>query len=90
MKKLLFSAIALVAFSSVSMGNTIEVKKLIETEKSSTKKIIAEDNGCLLAKFVAFNDSRAAGFSVADSTKNANSIFYLCMSLNLPKSVSIQ
>lgn len=68
----------------------MEVEKLIETEKNLIKKIIAQDNGCLLAKFVAYNDSRAAGFSVQESTANANSVFYLCMSLNLPKSVSIQ
>ncbi len=31
MKKLLFRAIALMAFSSVSMGNTLELEKNIDT-----------------------------------------------------------
>ncbi len=45
MKKLFFTAIALVAFSAVSMANNVKVKKEIEITKHETKlKKVSEDN----------------------------------------------
>ena len=45
MKKLLFSAIALVAFSSVSMGNTVEleVTKVVDDPQTDFCSIVAAD-----------------------------------------------
>lgn len=36
---------------------------------------------CLAAKFQAFNDARAAGFSVEDASGMSYSVYFMCMSL---------
>lgn len=45
MKKLLFSAVALVAFSSVSMGNTIDIKEttVVDDPQTDFCSIVAAD-----------------------------------------------
>ena len=47
MKKLFFSAIALVAFSSVSMGNTGITEKTANNEKEKETKVLLFDSQCL-------------------------------------------
>jgi hypothetical protein len=46
MKKLLFTALAVVAFSAVSMANTIEVKEevVVNNESNVEKTVILEDS----------------------------------------------
>jgi len=39
------------------------------------------DTECLMAKFVAYNDSRRAGFSEAVSIANSYSIYFTCMGI---------
>jgi hypothetical protein len=50
MKKVMFTAIALIAFSSVSMGNTIAEEKVeLDENKENVKMIranIIQDSGC--------------------------------------------
>jgi hypothetical protein len=52
MKKLLFSALALIAFSSVSVGNTIELKEEVVTPTCQSQATMdtqnyEQANGCL-------------------------------------------
>ena len=66
MKKLFFSAVALVAFSSVSMGNTIDQSKVdCAAVKSST--II-----------YCYNQ----GLSPAEANEIANAVFEQCIGMN--------
>jgi len=61
MKKLMFTAIAFVAFSSVSMANTIEVKEVSFLENQA---ILGD---CEDAQTAAFNECRSNGCSYWDS-----------------------
>ena len=81
-KKLLFSAVALVAFSSISMGNTIAVEEKKEVE-------VKVDSTCHYLSFLTYNSSREAGYSVAQSQALANNMFYKCMAGKLPRTVSL-
>ena len=83
MKKLLFTAIAIVAFSGVSMANTIADEDVVKENKEAKviQKIMQTDTECLMAKFVAYNDSRRAGFSVEESTSNSYSVYFTCMGI---------
>ncbi|TDP61314.1 hypothetical protein [Flavobacterium dankookense] len=89
MKKLFFSAVALIAFSSVSMGNTINLKEKKIVDVSSKTKIVV-NSACHSLSFSVYIASRESGYSVSQSTANANSAYFQCMSAALPKSVSIK
>lgn len=84
MKKLFFSAVALVAFSSVSMANNvaIEESKLIE------KELKLVENECHAVSFYIYNSSRESGLSISQSTANANTAYWQCMGSAIPKSIS--
>lgn len=86
MKKLFFSAVALVAFSSVSMANTIAVDevKLVEKEE---KIQIKPNSACHSISFSVYIASRNSGWSVEQSTVIANTAYWQCMGAALPKSV---
>jgi hypothetical protein len=47
MKKLFFSAVALVAFSSVSMGNTIAVEESSYNNKEKEEKVLLFNSKCM-------------------------------------------
>jgi hypothetical protein len=83
MKKLLFTAVAIVAFSGVSIANTIADEDVVKENKEAkvVQKIMQTDTECLMAKFVAYNDSRRAGFSEAVSIANSYSIYFTCMGI---------
>lgn len=88
MKKLFFSALALVAFSSVSIGNTVaDDNKMVEEVKENIQ--IKMNSDCHYLSFLTYNSARESGYSVAQSQAFANNIFYNCMAGKLPKSVSI-
>lgn len=78
MKKLLFTAIAVVAFSGVSIAEN-RVKESVE--KVANKKVLFSTD-CTLAKFVAYNDARAAGFSREVATQISYSVYFTCMGLD--------
>jgi hypothetical protein len=86
MKKLFFSAAALIAFSSVSMANTIDVEKKIQDESTKTKVVL--NSNCNLLSFTVYIASRDSGLTVQQSTANANSAYFQCMSAAVPKSIS--
>jgi hypothetical protein len=59
MKKLFFSAVALIAFSSVSMANTIDLEEIEVTPTCATQAAMDTDNyeqayGCLSSEVRAF------------------------------------
>jgi hypothetical protein len=82
MKKLMFTAIALVAFSSVSMANTIADEEVVkENEKTiAVEEVIMKTaDDCLLGKFNCYVDARADGFSVQDATTLSYKFYFWCM-----------
>jgi hypothetical protein len=81
MKKLLFTAIAMVAFSSASMANTIADEEIIVDNKKSKALIKRDPNECLVAKFNCYVDARRDGFSVEVATQMSYSIYFTCMGL---------
>ena len=79
MKKLLFTAITVLAFSGVSMAGNL-VKD--DAEKVTNKKtLVTSDTDCLVAKFVAYNDARAEGLSAEAARSASYSVYFTCMSL---------
>jgi hypothetical protein len=82
MKKILFTAIALVAFSGVSMANTIADEDVVtENEKTIAVEevLIKTADDCLLGKFNCYVDARADGFSVQDATTLSYKFYFWCM-----------
>jgi len=79
MKKLLFTVITVIAFSGVSVaGNLVQDDAKKVTNK---KELVASDTDCLVAKFIAYNEARAAGFSVEAARSMSYSVYFTCMSL---------
>lgn len=86
MKKLFFSAVALVAFSSVSMANTIEIEVKKTTCSDNSKKDIV-DPDCHWYSFQVYNSARENGYSVSDANILANRMYFRCMGEAIPKSL---
>jgi hypothetical protein len=81
MKKMIFSAVALVAFSFAGMANEIEEKKVNE-KKVGIYKVKEASQDCNLARFTAYVDARSAGFSDSEARSMSYSIYFLCLRLN--------
>ena len=77
MKKLFFTAIAMVAFSAVSMANTIEVKEAVEFNKNEAKNI--PTLYCMVASAVVFADLYNAGINEEDCFAEMNAAFWDCV-----------
>ena len=69
------------AFSSVSMANTIAV----EEEDTLFKDVIVD---CTFEKFKAYNAAIAAGWDRETATWMSFSVFFDCSATSLPKSVT--
>lgn len=82
MKKLVFTALAVVAFSAVSKAENLAKESV---EKVANKKVLLSTD-CLLAKFVAYNDARAAGLTRDEATAASYSVYFTCMALPQPPS----
>ena len=82
MKKMFFSAVALVAFSAVSMANTIEVKEVIienETELNvSEQKVIPTIDVCALVAIATYLEMEEAGFPPSTCASEAQGANYAC------------
>ena len=80
MKKMIFSAVALVAFSFAGMANEIEEKKVeartIETEKKG-KKIVKDD--CRVMKFTAYSLARESGLDDQAARGYSYQIYFSCL-----------
>ena len=74
MKKLFFTAIAMLAFSAVSMANTIEIKE-VEAPRDFAD---ATEGTCLDAWMGNYLALRAAGNSDIDSIRGANATLKSC------------
>ncbi|UQD55257.1 hypothetical protein [Flavobacterium sp. K5-23] len=77
MKKLVFTAVAVVAFSGVTMAS---VRATDNAKKIIMKKVFVITD-CNAAKFVAYVDARAAGFSKEDASRMSYSVYFMCMGL---------
>jgi len=95
MKKVMFTAIAMIAFVGSSMGNTIAEREVMLTASEDTQVagmdasvVVTKD--CGVAKFSAYNDARSAGFTHEQATGMAWNVYFFCMSENSKKVTSIQ
>nr|WP_315218298.1 hypothetical protein [uncultured Flavobacterium sp.] len=85
MKKLVFTAIAVIAFSGVSIASNIVKDNLAKSNlEKVTKKKVKLSTDCTLAKFTAYNDAIAAGFSREDALDISYSVYFTCMGLEEP------
>jgi hypothetical protein len=77
MKKLFFSAVALVAFSSVSMANNIEIKEI------KLKKVLIVENTtpteCSAIKFYYYNHLTSQGVPHDEASARSYRIYFQCM-----------
>jgi hypothetical protein len=82
MKKLFFTAIALVAFSGVSMASTIDIEEL----KIQEEKIEVLETNCVAEKFKAYVTAKCiVGVSTEEADDFANAIFWACMIATAPR-----
>jgi uncharacterized lipoprotein NlpE involved in copper resistance len=85
MKKMIFSAVALVAFSFAGMANEIEEKKVeIKTIEMETVKTVDTEssNDCRLARFQAYVAASSVGFSHSEASGMSYSVYFMCLRLN--------
>ena len=75
MKKIFFTAMATIAFSSVSFGKTIEV----EEAENTKKQLIVNDNCCTLHS-LAFDLARSEGATSEQASAYADLVYNNCMS----------
>lgn len=85
MKKLFFSAIALVAFSGVSMGNTIAVEEPVEVVKNYE----VEPDLCLADKFEMYNLAIRMGETQETARAMSWEIYWFCVKRTTTNSESI-
>ena len=71
MKKLVFTAIAMIAFSGASMANTIEVKEEVVRRAS-----------CMQVSIEVYNELREAGVGTEEAQIEANAAYGECLSGN--------
>jgi hypothetical protein len=95
MKKVIFSAIAMIAFVGSSMAINIAEREVLLTDSEVTQiaemdvsVVVAKD--CGVAKFSAYNDAKSAGFTHEQATGMAWNVYFFCMSENSKKVTSIQ
>ncbi|TDP61316.1 hypothetical protein [Flavobacterium dankookense] len=80
MKKLFFSAVALVAFSSVSMANTIDIKNVCTEQKEEKIEILnTTPTECLTYKFFYYNHLISQGATQQQASAGASSVYFNCM-----------
>ncbi|WP_396185661.1 hypothetical protein [Flavobacterium sp.] len=80
MKKLVFTALAVVAFSAVSIAENLAKESVV---KVANKKVLLSVD-CDYRKFVAYCDFIAGGHSVAYATSSSYSIYFQCMAEEAP------
>lgn len=72
MKKVFFSALALVAFSFAGMANEIKEKK-VEVEK------VVVQTDCRVERLRAYSEMRSAGIGHADASGATYGIYFACL-----------
>lgn len=76
MKKMLFSAIALIAFTATSMA--AEGKKERKEEKEKTQKVVKERD-CKSEKTIAYLAALGDGFSQEAASGMSYNIYFWCL-----------
>ncbi|MCZ8089198.1 MAG: hypothetical protein O9282_11150 [Flavobacterium sp.] len=79
MKKLFFSAVALIAFSSVSMGNTIELKENLDELKPAESVKRTSHAICENARVHYYNHLSSQGVPHDEASGRAYGIYFQCM-----------
>ena len=79
MKKLFFSAVALVAFSSVSMGNTIELKENLDELKPAESVKRTSHAECENVRVLYYNHLSSQGVPHNEASGRSYSIYFQCM-----------
>jgi hypothetical protein len=78
MKKLMFTAIALIAFSGISVANTIADEEVKKDNKDKTKVIQIKTNPCKGAFSAGLSLGGALGMSYEDSWSLAETFYAIC------------
>lgn len=78
MKKLIFTAFAVVMLSTVSKANTIEVEKM---EFQPSKNEVVGEADCAGSRFIAYAAARSAGFGHDYANSASYSVYFMCMGL---------
>lgn len=85
MKKLIFSAIAMMAFMGSSMGKTVEKTNNDSNNKTTEKEETVADVDCNGVRISTKLEALGLGASSEIANAVAWSAFYECMSLTKPK-----
>ena len=83
MKKMIFTAMAVLAFSAVSMANTIELKEdiaevVISEEVTVTKKVIPAIDVCAILAIATYLDLEANGDHFTTCATEAEGVYFAC------------
>ena len=84
MKKILFTAIALAAFSSASLANTIADEEILNTSKEDVTKvvdIIRKLDACQKIYLSTLYNSMDQGFTEVQATAIAYGAYQVCVEL---------
>ncbi len=80
---MIFSAVALVAFSFAGMANEIEEKKVevetIDNEKVENNKTAVTD--CRVERLSAYSEMRSAGASHSEASGVSYAIYFDCLNM---------
>ena len=80
MKKLFFSAVFLMAFSSVFMANTIEIENLVEIEtKSDENSNRTTPEECASIRVLYYDHLISQGVPHSEASSRSYSIYFKCM-----------
>lgn len=81
MKKVFFTALALVAFSSASMANTIADEEIVKENKKEVKNVIKSDYwDCAAVACDVYDELTAVGVYEPEALIEADDAFNDCMS----------
>ena len=78
MKKLVFTALAVVVFSGFAMAKNIELMKRNEITIQGGNVVDAD---CNAARFVAYVDAKEAGLTDKEASAASYSVYFMCMGL---------
>jgi hypothetical protein len=96
MKKVMFSAIAMIAFVGSGMASDIAAKKVeVADLKGMSISQIDKNNAlflkdCGVAQFSAYVDARAAGFTIAEARGISWNVYFFCVGENSKRTISLQ
>jgi hypothetical protein len=80
MKKVIFTAIAMIAFSSASMANTIADEEVVtENNKKAEVENVAKLHPCVFVGFAAADQAEADGLSPQQVLNAANTAYAVCL-----------